>query len=90
MKFFKTKMMLLAVCSSLMVPSAISAATEDVVDAPTYLYLNGSIHTLIHNLYIQGRYVVDEDTVAVYIPGGIGIIAVDKDTVLPEGSVLLN
>ncbi|MDR6550706.1 hypothetical protein [Paenibacillus qinlingensis] len=89
MSFLKTKLMLLVACSSIMVPSVISAATE-TVDAPDYTYMNGSVHTLIHGIYIPGRYLIDEDTVAVYIPGGIGIIAVDKNTVLPEGSIVLN
>ncbi|CAN7639628.1 hypothetical protein [Paenibacillus sp. LjRoot56] len=88
MKFLKTKLAVLLATSCLMVPSVISAATE--TDAPTYTYQNGYIYTLVHDIYVPGRYLIDEDTIAVYIPGGVGIIAVDKDTVLPEGSVYLN
>jgi hypothetical protein len=90
MKFLKTKLALLLATSCLMVPSVISAATETAVDAPSYTYMNGYVYTLVQDIYVPGRYLVDEDTVAVYIPGGVGIIAVDKDTVLPEGSVYLN
>ncbi|OCT13563.1 hypothetical protein A8709_18390 [Paenibacillus pectinilyticus] len=89
MSFLKTKLILILACSSLMVPSVISAATETPA-TPSYMYLNGSIHTNVHGIYIPGRYLVDEDTVAVYIPGGIGILAVDKHTVLPEGTIFLN
>lgn len=89
MNFLKTKLSLALVCASLMVPSVISAATEDV-DPPAYTYINSSIHTFVNGVYVPGRYLVDEDTVAVYIPGGVGIIAVDKDTVLPFGSIYLN
>lgn len=88
MKFLKTKLALLLATSCLMVPSVISAATE-TVDAPTYTYMNGYIYTLVHNTYVPGRYLIDEDTVAAYIPGGVGIIAVDKDTILPWGSKYL-
>lgn len=89
MNFFKTKLALALVCSSLMVPSVINAATE-TVDPPAYTYINSSIYTFVNGVYVPGRYLVDEDTVAVYIPGGVGIIAVDKDTVLPLGSKYLN
>ncbi|KRE82468.1 hypothetical protein ASG89_14520 [Paenibacillus sp. Soil766] len=89
MKLLKTKMALLLATSCLMVPSVMSAATE-TVDAPTYTYMNGSIYTLVQDTYVPGRYLINEDTVAVYIPGGIGIIAVDKDTVLPWGSKYLD
>lgn len=89
MSSFKTKLLLLLVSSSLMVPSAISAATE-TVETPTYTYMNGFIHTFVHGIYVPGRYSnVNEDTVAVYIPGGVGVIAVDKDAVLPYGSKIL-
>ncbi|KRE68911.1 hypothetical protein [Paenibacillus sp. Soil750] len=88
MKFLKTKLAVLLATSCLMVPSVISAATE--TDAPYYTYQNGVVHTLVHGVLVPGRYTnVDEDTVAVYIPGGVGIIAVDKDAVLPWGSKVL-
>ncbi|MDQ0920585.1 hypothetical protein [Paenibacillus sp. V4I5] len=89
MRSLKTKLALLLACSSLMAPSAISAATETGV-TPTYIFKNNLIHTFVHGIYVPGRYInVDEDTRAVYIPGGVGVIAVDKDALLPEGSKFL-
>ncbi|OAS19323.1 hypothetical protein [Paenibacillus oryzisoli] len=89
MKLLKTKLAVLLAASCLMVPSVINAAT-DTEEASYYTYENGVVHTLVNGFLVPGRYLnVDEDTVAVYIPGGVGIIAVDKDTVLPWGSVVL-
>ncbi|MDD9265787.1 hypothetical protein ACFPES_01955 [Paenibacillus sp. GCM10023248] len=88
MKFLKTKLILAVACSSLMAPSVISAATETATSP--YTYKNGFIHTFVHGIYVPGRYInVDENTRAVYVPGGVGVIAVDKDAVLPEGSKFL-
>lgn len=90
MSSFKTKLILLLAGSSLMLPSAISAATE-TVDTPTYTYQDGFVQTLVNGTYVPGYYVnVSEDTVAVYIPGGVGLIAVNKDAVLPEGSIIID
>lgn len=88
MKSLKAKFILLLTCSSLMAPSAISAATE-TENTPTYIFKYGFIHTFVHGIYVPGRYInVDENTRAVYIPA-VGVIAVDKDAVLPEGSKFL-
>lgn len=74
-----------------MVPSVISAATAETVDTPPFMYNNGFIQTYVHGTYVPGFYLnVDEDTVAAYVPGGVGLIAVDKDAVLPEGSKFLD
>ncbi|MDR6878804.1 hypothetical protein J2X61_000549 [Bacillus sp. 3255] len=91
MRSFKTKLIVLLASSSLMIPSAISAAAETTADTPpTYTYKNGFIHTFVDGMYIPGCYLnVDENTVAAFIPGGVGVIAVDKDAVLPEGSKFL-
>lgn len=89
MKSLKGKLILLLACSSLMAPSAISAATE-TENTPAYMYKNGFIHTFVHGIYVPGHYInIDENTRAVFIPGGVGVIAVDKDAVLPEGSKFL-
>ncbi|MDU0201035.1 MULTISPECIES: hypothetical protein [Paenibacillus] len=89
MSSFKTKLILLLASSSLMVPSVISAATE-TADTPPYTYSNGFIQTYVHGTYVPGYYLnVDDNTVAAYIPGGVGLVAVDKDAVLPEGSRFL-
>ncbi|MCY9659323.1 hypothetical protein P5G65_20760 [Paenibacillus chondroitinus] len=86
MRSFKTKLILLVASSSLMLPSAISAATE-TENMPAYIYNNGFIQTNVHGTYVPGYYLnVDENTVAAFIPGGVGLVAVDKDAVLPEGS----
>jgi hypothetical protein len=89
MRSLKTKVFLLLASSSLMIPSVINAATETVA-TPAHTYKNGIIHTFVHGIYVPGNYInVDENTVAAYIPGGVGVIVVDKDAVLPEGSKIL-
>ncbi|UJF34415.1 hypothetical protein [Paenibacillus hexagrammi] len=91
MKALKTKLALLLTCSSLLVPSVVSAATTDDTEAPMYIYKEGFIQTNVHGIYVPGHYInIDDDTRVAFLPGGIGIIAVDKDTVLPEGSKYLN
>lgn len=88
MRSFKTKLILLLACSSIMVPSVISAA--ETSDMPIHTYKDGFVQTLVNGTYVPGNYVnVNEETVAVYVPGGVGLIAVDTDAVLPEGSIVL-
>jgi hypothetical protein len=98
MKLLRAKVLLPAVCSSLLflLPTVVSAAETTATTAtatgattpslaPMLLY-----QTNVKGLLVWGRYSNVQDARVARLPGTIGITVVNKDIRLPEGSVYLN
>ncbi|CAG7617677.1 hypothetical protein ACFQI7_02370 [Paenibacillus allorhizosphaerae] len=90
MKALKTKLSVLVVCSSLILPNAVSAATatttatDKAKEIPTYT--NSIAQTKVNGISVPGIYIVTKDSRVALIPDGIGIVVVHKDIKLPAGS----
>lgn len=96
MKLLKTKLSLLLVCSSLMLPAAVSAATggdakDTATPAPSLTWFGFSIpQTNVNGVYVPGLYLFTKDSRVAHIPDGVGLVVIDKSTPLPKGSYYLN
>lgn len=79
-----------------MLPTVVSAATEvDTKDASTPInsltWFGSSIpQTNVNGIYVPGIYVFTKDSRVAHIPGGVGLVVVNKEIPLPEGSYYLN
>ncbi|MDF2963761.1 MAG: hypothetical protein K0S39_5496 [Paenibacillus sp.] len=92
MKLKKTKLSLLVACASLMLPAVVSAATTAEptsspvkVISPSQLIFNIT-QTKVNGILVPGNYVTNKDARVAYIPGGVGLVVVDKATALPSGA----
>jgi hypothetical protein len=94
MKSLKRKVSALLVCSALLLPSVVSAATtadpKATSTAPTKPAVKISvIETEVNGVKVPGKYISFKDCKVVWIPGGVGLVLVAKDVPLPGGTVLI-
>lgn len=95
----KTKIAVLAMCSAFLLPSAAFAQTPDepAANPPTTtitfpnLNLTTTVRvTNVDGVLVPGDYVITSDSRVAYIPEGVGLVVVNKETVLPNGAFYLN
>lgn len=92
MNMMKTKLGILAMCSAFMLPSVAGAATTtdstkttDSKATPTVKAVTTG-QTNVNGVFVPGYYTVNPDSRVAYIPGGVGLVVVDKSTALPPGA----
>ncbi|KIL40874.1 hypothetical protein SD70_10600 [Gordoniibacillus kamchatkensis] len=93
MKMLKTKLSVLAMCSAFMLPTAVSAATADdstKAAAPLTFFGSAITQTNVHGVLVPGIYINFENCRVAFVPDGVGIVVVDKNLVLPQGSKYLD
>ncbi|SCW53568.1 hypothetical protein SAMN04487970_101394 [Paenibacillus tianmuensis] len=94
----KTKITVLALCSAFLLPTATFAQTADEpaanpqTTAITFPNLNLTTTvsvTNVNGILVPGDYVITSDSRVVYIPEGVGLVVVNKETALPSGAFYL-
>jgi hypothetical protein len=92
----KTKIIALAVCSALMLPTAAAAATADdtkntpALSADLAKLLSSVSQTNVNGILVPGIYITDKDSRVAFILAGVGLVVVNKAVPLPAGSYYLN
>jgi hypothetical protein len=97
MNLFKTKLALLAICSAMMLPTAVSAATTSdhdaaapaVTNAPADILHTPVAQTNVHGIWVPGIFINIDNARVAYVPD-TGLIVIDKDMLLPKGGNYLN
>lgn len=93
MKTLKTKIAVLAMCSALALPAAASAATATDSNPPAaapVVVVSSIAQTNVNGVLVPGIYVINNDSRVAYIPGGVGLVVVNKNTALPIGAYYVN
>ncbi|MCR8630482.1 hypothetical protein [Paenibacillus radicis (ex Xue et al. 2023)] len=95
MNLLKTKFSALVVCSALMLTSAagVAAAADSTTQTPTTIHVTPpplifwSVgQTMVNGTYVPGNYLIGKDSKVAFIPGGVGLVVVDKSIALPVGA----
>jgi Cu/Zn superoxide dismutase len=93
----KTKLSVLVTCSALMLPTVVGAEAavdptnpSSAITTPPSSTALSIGQTNVNGVYITGNYVTNMDSRVAYIPGGVGLVVVDKGTALPSGSYYLD
>ncbi|WP_028552750.1 hypothetical protein [Paenibacillus sp. UNC451MF] len=91
MKLLKTRLSVLVVGTSLMLPAVVGAApVEDAANssstAPETMIISSTVQTNVNGTYVPGIYVTTNDSMVAFIPGGVGLVVVNKGTALPNGA----
>ncbi|KZE75838.1 hypothetical protein AV654_25560 [Paenibacillus elgii] len=95
----KTKVAVLALCSAFLLPVAAFAQTPDEPAATppttTITFPNLNLTTTVkitnvNGVLVPGDYVITGDSRVAYIPEGVGLVVVHKETALPNGAFYLN
>jgi len=89
MRFLKSKLSVLAVCSAFTLPGAAYAAESPPAVPPAPLSMISIVKTAVNGILVPGNYAVNKDSRVAYIPGGVGLVVVDKSTALPPGAYYL-
>lgn len=96
MKLLKTKVAVLAICTAVMLPNVVGAATvADPLNTPNVSTTPSKIppitgETNVNGVYVPGYYAINKDSRVAFIYGGIGVVVVNKGTALPKGSYYIN
>ncbi|MFE5317951.1 hypothetical protein ACFQ88_04475 [Paenibacillus sp. NPDC056579] len=86
---------IMAMCAVFMLPAAAgaAAATDSGAKATsepsktTPAVISGSVgQTNVNGVVVPGYYVTNPDSRVAYIPGGVGLVVVNKGTALPPGA----
>ncbi|WP_282942228.1 hypothetical protein [Paenibacillus sp. RC67] len=91
MKMVKTKLSMVVLGATLMLPAAVgAAAAEDTSKSstaePTTITVSSTVQTNVNGTYVPGIYVTNQDSLVAFIPGGVGLVVVNKTTALPTGA----
>ncbi|WP_284645498.1 hypothetical protein [Paenibacillus silviterrae] len=94
MKSMKTKVYALFVCSALLLPNVVSAATtadpKATSTAATKPVATVSIPvTEVNGVKVPGKYISVKDCKVAWVPGGVGLVVVAKDVPLPKGAIVI-
>ncbi|NOU94294.1 hypothetical protein GC093_13850 [Paenibacillus sp. LMG 31456] len=65
-------------------PATPSTPTSTVKTPPLIFW--SIAQTMVNGTYVPGNYVVNKDSKVAFIPGGVGLVVVDKSVALPVGS----
>lgn len=95
MKMLKTKLSLIVIGATLMLPAAAgAAAAEDTSKssptAPATITVSSTVQTNVNGTYVPGIFVTNQDSLVAFIPGGVGLVVVNKATALPAGAYYVN
>ncbi|WP_079909482.1 hypothetical protein [Paenibacillus sp. 32352] len=95
MKKLKTKLSIITIGASLMLPAAVGAAAPTDTQKPSTtdpgtIVISQTVQTKVNGTYVPGIYVTNKDSLVAFIPGGVGLVVVDKGTALPKGAYYVN
>lgn len=84
----------LALSAAIMVPAVVGAATTDNTTTKTTTLGStvtiSTYQTNVNGVLVPGYYVFNADSRVAYIPGGVGLVVVDKSARLPVGAYFVN
>ncbi|OXM84492.1 hypothetical protein [Paenibacillus rigui] len=102
MNLFKTRLCTLTLLSAFLLPAAASAAasTDSTTSTTTTTTSTSTVaapqaaspivQTDVNGVLVPGLYLINSDSRVAFIPGGVGLVVVNKGTALPLGAYYVN
>lgn len=100
MNLFKTKLCTLTLLSAFLLPAAASAAASTDSTTSTTTTSTSTVaapqaaspivQTDVNGVLVPGLYLINSDSRVAFIPGGVGLVVVNKGTALPLGAYYVN
>ncbi|UUZ82443.1 hypothetical protein LJK88_50175 [Paenibacillus sp. P26] len=88
MKSSKKKLASFVLSSALMLTAVAGTALADPADGSTTVSDTSTVQTYVGGVWVPGSYQVTGDSRAAFIPGGVGLVVIDKNIPRRPGLIM--